>query len=38
MFQGMRGPGYQGDISLDDIKFVNGSCPPQSKYLFLILE
>ncbi|XP_047128245.1 MAM and LDL-receptor class A domain-containing protein 1 isoform X1 [Hydra vulgaris] len=29
VFQGKRGPGYQGDISLDDISFFNGACPPQ---------
>ncbi|XP_057298293.1 MAM and LDL-receptor class A domain-containing protein 2-like isoform X2 [Hydractinia symbiolongicarpus] len=27
-FQGVRGPGYQGDIAIDDIGYVNGACPP----------
>lgn len=26
MFEGIRGSGYRGDISIDDIKLVHGSC------------
>lgn len=26
MFEGIRGSGYRGDISIDDIKLVPGSC------------
>jgi len=32
VFQGIRGSGYQGDIALDDISFVNGPCPPTSEF------
>ena len=31
MFQGVRGQGYQGDIAIDDVSFVNGPCPPTCK-------
>lgn len=31
VFQGVRGSGYQGDIAIDDVTFVNGPCPP-TKY------
>eukprot|EP00794_Sanderia_malayensis_P015012 gene15012-16561_t len=30
IFEGIRGKTYQGDIALDDISFVDGSCGPQS--------
>ena len=26
VFEGIRGEGYQGDIAIDDIHFVNGIC------------
>uniref|UniRef100_A0A7M5U4P5 Uncharacterized protein n=1 Tax=Clytia hemisphaerica TaxID=252671 RepID=A0A7M5U4P5_9CNID len=28
VFQAVRGPGYQGDVAIDDVSFVNGPCPP----------
>lgn len=28
VFQGIRGKGYQGDIALDDIRVLDGTCPP----------
>lgn len=31
LIEGHAGDGYQGDIALDDLKIVNGSCPGRRK-------
>lgn len=37
VFQGKRGKGYQGDIALDDIRVLDGSCPPSRMLNFAIV-
>lgn len=43
-FEGKRGESYQGDIALDDLRVLDGSCPLLRKlkfldcYFFLCLE
>lgn len=34
-FEGKRGESYQGDIALDDLRVLDGSCPLLRKLKFL---
>lgn len=36
VFEGVVGPGYRGDIGLDDIHMVAGNCPNQGKSLLML--
>ena len=33
-FEGVRGDGFSGDVALDDIKMITGSCPPPGRLPF----
>lgn len=42
IFEGIRGPGIEGDIAIDDVSIVEGECmksdqPANSKWLFYML-
>jgi len=34
VFEGIRGKGYQGDISLDDVSITSAKCPPLKECTF----
>lgn len=34
VFEGVTGPSYQGDIALDDIKILSGSCLSSSSGMY----
>ncbi len=38
VFEGIVGKSFRGDIAIDDVKFLDGKCPPAGSAFLLNLE